>query len=131
MPLIFIIGYEQILVIQTLMPLKKDRAIFINSVIGATIGVVLNILLVPIFKSVGSSIVWLCSELAVFTSAQLFVIKYTGIGFPLKKLTYFSLISILPVFVSVAIRIVTTSLILRVVSLLVICIYYFTCISIY
>ena len=125
MPLIFIIGYEQILVIQTLMPLKKDRAIFINSVIGATIGVVLNILLVPIFKSVGSSIVWLCSELAVFTSAQLFVIKYTGIGFPLKKLTYFSLISILPVFVSVAIRIVTTSLILRVVSLLVICIYYF------
>ena len=32
MPLIFIIGYEQILIIQTLMPLKKDKQILINSI---------------------------------------------------------------------------------------------------
>ena len=39
MPLILIIGYEQILVIQTLMPLKYDKAILINSIVGACIGI--------------------------------------------------------------------------------------------
>ena len=50
MPLILIIGYEQIIVIQILMPLKRDKAIFINSIIGASVGILLNILLVAFFK---------------------------------------------------------------------------------
>lgn len=85
MPLMIIIGYEQILVIQTLMPLKKDRAILINSIIGAVCGLLLNILIVPALQSVGSSIVWFLSECVVLTSAQVFVTKYTGIKFPTKQ----------------------------------------------
>lgn len=85
MPLMIIIGYEQILVIQTLMPLKKDRAILINSIIGAVCGLLLNILIVPALQSVGSSIVWFLSECVVLTSAQVFVTKYTGIKFPAKQ----------------------------------------------
>lgn len=82
MPLMLIIGYEQILVIQTLMPLKKDRAILINSAIGAATGLLLNIIIVPYLQSVGSSIVWFLSECMVLISAQYFVTKYVGLRFP-------------------------------------------------
>lgn len=86
MPLILIIGYEQILVIQVLMPLRKDKAVLINSIIGALFGVILDILLVGKLKSVGSAIVWLTSETAVLISAQYFVTMYVKIKFPWKLL---------------------------------------------
>lgn len=85
MPLMIIIGYEQILVLQILTPLQKDRSIFINSIFGAVTGIILNLLLVPFYKSVGSSIVWFTSECVVLISSQYFVNKYIGIKFPLKK----------------------------------------------
>lgn len=85
MPLIFIIGYEQILVIQVLTPLKKDKAILINSIIGAITGIGLNIAIVKELLSIGSAIVWLSSELIVLISAQYFVTQYTEISFPFKQ----------------------------------------------
>jgi O-antigen/teichoic acid export membrane protein len=84
MPLMIIIGTEEILIIQLLMPLNKDKAIFINSVIGAVIGVALAIVLVKNYHSVGSSIVWVCSELSILISASYFVKKYIGIHIPYK-----------------------------------------------
>ena len=86
MPLVFIIGYEQILVIQTLMPLKKDKAILKNSIAGATIGLLLNIILIPRLASIGAAIVWLSSEIVVLLFAQYFVTKYVKIRFPWKKM---------------------------------------------
>lgn len=86
MPLIFIIGYEQILVIQILTPLKKDKQILINSISGAIVGLILNIILVNKYASIGSAIVWVMSELTVLISAQYFVTKYTQISFPYMKL---------------------------------------------
>lgn len=92
MPLIIIIGYEQILIIQILMPLKKDKAILINSIIGAIVGIVFNILLVSQYKSIGSACVWLVSELSVLIMSQYFVNRYLNIKFPvlllLKNLIY-------------------------------------------
>lgn len=82
MPLMLIIGYEQILVIQTLMPLKKDGAILRNSIVGAFAGLILNILLVSTFASVGASLVWIGSEVVVLCSAQYYVKKYINMGFP-------------------------------------------------
>ena len=102
MPLMLFIGYEQILIIQMLMPLKKDRAIFINSLIGAVVGLFLNLLLVGRFGCIGSSIVWICSELAVMISAQCFVSKYLNFHFPfsiLFKNLSFSLPSLLLLFI--------------------------------
>ena len=87
-PLLFIIGYEQVLVIQGLMPLKKDKAILINSIIGASVGITCNILLVPVLKGIGSSIVWVISELAVLLVAQFFMRRFVGIRFPWKKILY-------------------------------------------
>lgn len=86
MPLMFVIGYEQILIIQILSPMKKDKATLINSIFGGGIALVLNILLVQTYKSVGSSVVWVISELVVLISAQYFVNKYIGFRFPYKTL---------------------------------------------
>lgn len=86
MPLMLIIGYEQILIIQALMPLKKDKAILRNSIYGASVAIILNILLVPMLASVGSSIVWFVSELVVLCSGQYYASKYIGIYFPWNSL---------------------------------------------
>ena len=86
LPLMMIIGYEQILVIQTLMPLKKDKIILVNSIIGALCGLFLNFMIVPAMEGIGSSIVWFISECAVLISAQVFVTKYTGIKFPARQI---------------------------------------------
>ena len=86
MPLMFIIGYEQIIIIQVLMPLRKDKAILINSILGAVVGLLMNVCLVSSFGSSGSAVVWVVAEVAVLCSTQVFVHKYLKIHFPFKDL---------------------------------------------
>ena len=86
MPLILVVGLEQIYVIQILMPNKRDRSIFVNSCVGATVGVLLNILLVSRLQAVGSAIVWITSEAAVLVAASWFANRDDGIAFPWEKL---------------------------------------------
>jgi flippase wzx len=95
MPLILIIGYEQIIIMQILMPLKKDKAILTNSILGASVSLLLNICLVKHLQSVGSAIVWVCSEFTVLLMAQYYVKKYKGITFPFFQFTRY-LICTLP-----------------------------------
>lgn len=71
-PLLLIIGFEQILITQSLMPMGKDRAVLINSIIGAIVGITANLIFVPYLASTGSAIVWLLSEIAVMLSAFYF-----------------------------------------------------------
>lgn len=87
MILVFVIGYEQVLVIQSLMPLGKDKCVLKNSIVGALVAIVLNVIVVPNLASVGSAIVWLISEIVVLMMAQCFLTKYTGITFPWKYLS--------------------------------------------
>lgn len=84
LPLILIIGTEQILIVQILTPMRKDKAILINSIVGSVFGLGLNLLLVPHLACTGSAIVWLSSELAVFTSAFIFVSKAVGNVIPVR-----------------------------------------------
>lgn len=98
MPLVFIIGYEQILVMQILMPMKKDRAVFINSVIGASVGLTSNLLLIGRLGAIGSSIVWVLSELSVLVCAQFFVSKYVNYNFPWRDVVK-NVICYLPIFI--------------------------------
>lgn len=88
LPLLVICGYEQIEVIQILMPMKQDGAILRNSFFGATTGILLNIIIVPHMQSVGSAIVWLCSEIVVLICAQVVIAKKIHLFFPLKKISY-------------------------------------------
>lgn len=75
LPLIFIIGTEQILIVQILTPMGKDKAVLINSIVGSLFGLVLNFAIVPQLGCTGSAIVWISSEIAVFSSAFYFVFK--------------------------------------------------------
>lgn len=70
MPLILIIGYEQIQIIQCLMPLKQDKIIMRNAFCGALLGIFLNLILVPHLFSIGSAITWFCSECAILILSQ-------------------------------------------------------------
>jgi len=97
-PLLFIIGYEQILVIQILMSMKKDKAVMINSSLASIVAIIGNILIVPKLQSLGSIIVWILCELTIFVSANLFAKKYIKFFFPFKKLAKYILIT-LPIFV--------------------------------
>lgn len=74
-PLILIIGIEQILITQSLMPMGKDKAVLINSILGAVVGIATNLIIVPHLYSVGSAIVWLLSEIMVMCSAIYFFKK--------------------------------------------------------
>ena len=84
-PLFFIIGYEQILVMQILIPVKADKAILTISSIGACVGIGLNLALVPILLKVGSSVAWVVSELCVLLAAQYFVGKRDIWKFPVSQ----------------------------------------------
>lgn len=79
MPLVLIIGIEQVLIYQILMPLKKDNQVFVNSCLGALTGVLLNVLLVPRLMSLGSAIVWLSSEMVVLCCAYIYVNKLINV----------------------------------------------------
>ena len=84
-PMILVAGMDQILIMQILMPMKSDRRIFINSSIGAAVGILLNLLLIGWMGATGSAIVWLCAELAVCIAACLAVFGKDGIVFPGKR----------------------------------------------
>ena len=85
-PLVFVVGYEQILVLQTLLPLGKDKIMLRNSIAGAVVGVALNVILVPSFASLGSSIVWISVECLILIVSQVSVNKEIHIGFPVLQL---------------------------------------------
>lgn len=85
-PLLLIIGYNQIIIIQILTPLKKDKAILINSSLGGAAGILMNFLLVAHLQSIGSAIVWIVAEIIVLCSSQYFVTKYVGTKFPYRKI---------------------------------------------
>lgn len=83
-PLIFVVGYEQILVFQILMPSKKDNMVLTNAFCAASVGIIGNFLLVSRYASLGSSIVWVASEMCVFFLAQMFARRTIGFAFPIK-----------------------------------------------
>lgn len=75
MPTVFMVGLSQILAVQVITPLKKDKVLLIASITGAIFGISLNIILVPYFKCIGSAITLLLSETAVTTVYIIYVKK--------------------------------------------------------
>lgn len=98
-PLILVIGVSNVVVVQILTPMKQDRAILINSIIGAIVALSLNMLIVKNNGSVGSACVWLISESAVLISALYFTIRKIGQVIPLR-LFLGNLVSVVPTFIA-------------------------------
>ncbi|MDE5644057.1 MAG: oligosaccharide flippase family protein [Muribaculaceae bacterium] len=74
-PFISVFAIEQLLVMQILTPLGRDRAVNRNSLVAAAAGVALNALLVPRFGAVGSAVVWVTCETIVMLLSVLSVRK--------------------------------------------------------
>ena len=85
MPLMLVIGYEQIAVVQGLMPLRADKLVIFNAAIGAVISVVLNVLLVPVLESIGSSVAWVVSEIVILILSQIAIRKLAKLDFPFRS----------------------------------------------
>lgn len=84
MPAAFVVGIAQVLAIQVLMPMKKDRVLLRASIIGAAVSVLINLCLVPYVASVGSAVVLLCSELAVTGTYVAYTLSHKLIRIPIK-----------------------------------------------
>jgi O-antigen/teichoic acid export membrane protein len=85
-PIIFINSIAQILVYQVEMPLRKDKAILVSSIIGAAVGVALNLLIVQRLNVFGSAIVLCLSVLSSFLYNMYYTISHKLLSFPFKEL---------------------------------------------
>lgn len=86
MPATFAVGVAQVLAIQVLMPMKKDKVLLIASIIGAVVSLLINLLVVPSVKSVGSAVVLLCSEMGVTGMYVWYVLSQELILIPIKAI---------------------------------------------
>lgn len=74
-PFFAVFGLGQLVVVQILTPLGDDRGVTWTAAVGAVAGVVLNLLLVPRFRAVGSSLVWVSAETAMLLFATVYLRK--------------------------------------------------------
>lgn len=86
MPAIFSVGIAQVLAIQYLMPLKKDKVLLYVSIIGAIIALIVNIISVNQYKSIGSASVLLISESIVTLLYVAYIYHKDSIRINYKKL---------------------------------------------
>ena len=88
MPTVLFVGVSQVLAVQVLLPMKKDKVLFVASILGACVSVLINFIFVPHTQSVGTAIVLFCSEVVVtivyvlYTQwNELFIIPWKVISF--------------------------------------------------
>lgn len=84
MPAAFAVGMAQVLAIQVLMPMKKDKVLLVASILGAAVGLLINLLVVPSLESVGSAIVLVCSEAVVTGTYVVYVLSKGLAWIPIK-----------------------------------------------
>lgn len=84
MPAILFVGIAQVLAVQVLMPMRKDKVLFIASVLGALVSLLINLFLAPRMYSVGTGIVLLCSEFAVTSVYVVYAWRHKLFIFPIR-----------------------------------------------
>lgn len=80
-PLILIIGYEQLLVIQILLPGKQDSIVLRNTAIAAILGVIMCLTLIPRLGGIGSALVWISAESLILVLSQFAVQRLYHLSF--------------------------------------------------
>ncbi|WP_290395003.1 oligosaccharide flippase family protein [uncultured Duncaniella sp.] len=90
-PLILILGLNQILFVQVLLPRGHDKAIAKICLYGASVGILLNIILVGYLnlQSLGSIITWFTAESIVIAVAILYLRKIINPIYFIKKLLHY------------------------------------------
>lgn len=79
---VLVIGIEQIIVLQLLIPMKQDKVVVKAGILGMITWTILTILLVPKLHGLGTALVWIASETAVMLYAFVNVKKILSYGFP-------------------------------------------------
>jgi len=74
----FIIGLSNIFGIQGLLNLKKDNLVVIITSMGALLGLILNFILVPIYRHNGTAVSWVITELFITTLMFFAFVKSTN-----------------------------------------------------
>ena len=82
MPVVVLTGAAQVCIMQALIPLRKDKAVLLASVIGAVTAVLFNIIFVDRLGAIGSALVLLCSEICSDVFAFGYAIKQKVITLP-------------------------------------------------
>lgn len=82
MPAIVLVGASQVMTLQVLMPMKKDRVLLYISIVGAAVSLMLNLLIIKRLQSVGSAIVLLSAEVIVTLIYIVYLRKNLGIRIP-------------------------------------------------
>ena len=83
---LIVIGAEKIIVLQLLIPLRKDITIVKAGFAGVIVWTLLTILLVPKFSSMGPAIVWVAAEITVLIIATIETNRSLEICFPFRQL---------------------------------------------
>jgi O-antigen/teichoic acid export membrane protein len=83
---LLVIGAEKIIVLQLLVPLRKDNTIVKAGLAGVVVWALLTILLVPKFSSMGTAIVWVAAETTVLIISTIETKRSLEIRFPFRQL---------------------------------------------
>ena len=100
MPTLVIIGITNILGIQILVPLGKEKYVLYSQIVGAIVDIVLNILLIPHYASSGAAIGTLFAELSVLI-VQIIALRKNIIELFRKIQIYKIFIALIPALISV------------------------------
>jgi len=74
----FIIGLSNIFGIQGLLNLKKDNVVLIITTLGALLGLILNFVLVPMYRHNGTAVSWVITEVFITTLMFFAFVKSTN-----------------------------------------------------
>lgn len=115
-PLFFLVGYDQIIVLQALLPLGKDNIILKNSILAAFVGISANLALTTFFGKTGSALVLILAEITVLVSSQIRIHSFIGLKFPYKPLNKYIIILSPIIFICYAIKYLITSYVISLIS---------------
>lgn len=91
---VLVIGIEQILILQLLIPMRKDKMIVIAGLCGVAVWMAGTLSIVPIMGAKGSAFVWLLTEMTVAVVALIEVQHKMKIYLPIRnfiKIVFLSL----------------------------------------
>lgn len=90
-PLVLIIGIAQILIIQILLTKHQDNIVLRNSVIGAIVAIILNILITASMGAPGTALIWVTTETVIMLLAALAIYKQYQYMLPIRRILAYCL----------------------------------------
>lgn len=94
-PILFFVGLSNIFGMQVLVPTNNENKLMYAVVFGATLSIILNMILIPKFKALGAVYSILITELIIAFVTYLYARKVLIFIFPLKNSLQYLLLSVL------------------------------------